>query len=193
MWLAAYITPGFLVMALLNLPSELLLQIMEHPRDSRDVQSLKSVACTCKALRDVAEVNLYAFADFATLSSLYLFLDAVTHAEPKRKGYLRDLRLLYSTSRYDYEQPPCPPDLTVFPNLISFVSESPECQPKSVKGTHWYQFRESYMKAFKKASLLNESVEEPRPLQNLTSRKFRFVDSPIIIRYVRERDTYSSI
>ncbi|KAI0376788.1 hypothetical protein F5Y04DRAFT_198183 [Hypomontagnella monticulosa] len=168
------ISPG---MTLLTLPGELLLQIMEHLRDSQDVQSLTSIACTCKALREVAEMNLYSFADFTTLSSLYLFLDAATRAEPKRRRYLRDLKLLYSTSRYDYEQPPYPPDLTAFPNLTSFVSESPECQPRSVKGTHWKVFMDMYMKAFSQASLLNESGGTPRPLQNLRSVTLHWTDT----------------
>ncbi|KAI1642552.1 uncharacterized protein F4817DRAFT_320668 [Daldinia loculata] len=158
-------------MSLLAIPNELLLQIMKHLRDSRHVQALQSVARTCKDLREVAEIYLYSTAEFTTLSSLYRFLDAATHAdEPSRKGYLRDLKLLYSTNHYDpYYNPPYPPDLTLFPNLESFVSESPECQPRSVKGTHWGLFKESYIQAFTQASLLNESLETPRPLQSLRS------------------------
>ncbi|KAI0101082.1 hypothetical protein F4814DRAFT_456052 [Daldinia grandis] len=158
-------------MSLLAIPNELLLQIMEHLRDSRHVQALQSVACTCKELREVAEIYLYSTAKFTTLSSLYRFLDAAAHAdEPNRKGYLRDLKLLYSTNQYDpgYNAPYLP-DLTLFPNLESFVSESPECQPRSVKGTHWGIFKESYTRAFMQASLLNESLETPRPLQALRS------------------------
>ncbi|KAI1474720.1 hypothetical protein K445DRAFT_323546 [Daldinia sp. EC12] len=157
-------------MSLLTIPNELLLQVVRYLRDSQQVQALQAMARTCKTLREIAEIYLYSTAEFTTLSTLYLFLDAATRADPKRKGYLRSLKLLYSTTRYDYfYSPPYPPDLTLFPNLESFVSESPECQPRSVKGTHWGLFKDSYMRAFTQASLLNESLGTSRPLSKLRS------------------------
>ncbi|KAK6956064.1 hypothetical protein Daesc_001334 [Daldinia eschscholtzii] len=159
-------------MSLLTIPNELLLQVTRYLRDSQQVQALQAMARTCKALREIAEIYLYSTAEFSTLSALYLFLDAATRADSKRKSYLRSLKLLYSTTRYDYfYSPPYPPDLTLFPNLESFVSESPECQPRSVKGTHWGVFKDSYMRAFTQASLLNESVGTSRPLSKLRSRQ----------------------
>ncbi|KAI1102420.1 hypothetical protein F4804DRAFT_265013 [Jackrogersella minutella] len=156
------------IMALLTLPSELLFQIMGYLRDSQDVTALRSLMRTCQVLHEQAEVYLYSTAKFTTLSALYQFLDA-TSAKPQRIHYLRHLQLLYSTSRYDHGNVPTPPDLTSFSSLTSFVSESPECQPWSVKGTHWNLFMNAYIQAFKQASLLNESLEFPRPLQNLRS------------------------
>ncbi|KAI1765680.1 hypothetical protein GGR53DRAFT_519481 [Hypoxylon sp. FL1150] len=153
---------------LLSLPGELLLQIMESLRDSRDIQALQATALTCKTLHQVAEICLYSIAEFTTLSSLYQFLDA-TRTNPNRKGYLRDLSLLYSTPRYNSQESFSLPDLTVFPNLTSFVSESPECQPLSVKGTRWDLYMDAYLQAFEQASLLNPVVNTPRPLQNLRS------------------------
>ncbi|KAI2615329.1 hypothetical protein GGR54DRAFT_296799 [Hypoxylon sp. NC1633] len=156
-------------MPLLSLPCELLLQIIEHLRNSRDVSALQSASRTCKALREPVEIYLYSRAVFVRLSRLYSFAEAV-RTEPKRKGYLRDLQLLFSTSFYRPSSlPAAPPDLASFPNLTSFVSESPECQPSSRKGTHWKVFMESYTQTFERASLLNESVDTPRPLQNLRS------------------------
>ncbi|KAI0105376.1 hypothetical protein F4776DRAFT_475863 [Hypoxylon sp. NC0597] len=153
-------------MSILLLPEELVLQIMCHLRDAQDIRTLKSAACTCSWLRRAAEVYLYSTAKFTTLSSLYQYNGAV-HAEPRRASYLRDLKLLYSTSVYDYYREPIPLDLTLFTNLASFVSESPECQPRSAKGTHWNLFMDSYMQAFKQASLLTEPIQAWRPLQNL--------------------------
>ncbi|KAI1391778.1 uncharacterized protein F4822DRAFT_105314 [Hypoxylon trugodes] len=155
-------------MPLLHLPSELLLQIMGHLRDSQDVESLRSAARTCQILRGAAEVYLYSTAEFTTLSRLYRFSDAI-RAQPKRKDYLQDLKLLYSTRRYNPGEGPSPPDLTSLPNLVTFVSESPECQPMSTKGTHWNQFMDSYMRAFEQASLLNDSLQMSKPLKNLRS------------------------
>lgn len=157
-------------MALLTLPSELLFQIMGHLRDSQDVPALISAMCACRVLNEQAEVHLYNTARFTTLSNLYQFLE-VSSAKPQRLGYLRHLQLLYSTTKYDHKMSSTPPDLTSFPNLTSFVSESPECQPQSAKGTHWKLFMNAYMQAFRQASLLNDSVEPPRPLHNLRSRK----------------------
>ncbi|KAI0839380.1 hypothetical protein F5Y06DRAFT_21241 [Hypoxylon sp. FL0890] len=153
-------------MSLPLLPEELVLQIMWHLQDSQDIQALKSAACTCSWLRRTAEVFLYSTAKFTTLSSLYRYKHAI-QAEPQRASYLRDLQLLYSTGAYDYHRPPSPLDLTSYTNLESFVSESPECQPRSVKGTHWNLFLDSYMQAFQKASLLTESIEVRAPLRNL--------------------------
>ncbi|XXH02165.1 hypothetical protein Hte_008533 [Hypoxylon texense] len=153
---------------LLGLPGELLLQMMELLRDSRDFQTLQAVACTCKTLREVAEIYLYSVAEFTTLSSLHQFLDA-TLADPRRKAYLRDLRLLYSTRRYSSLDLFVPPDLVSFPNLASFVSESPECQPVSAKGTRFELCMDYFTQVFSQASLLNESLETTRPLQNLRS------------------------
>ncbi|KAI0844255.1 hypothetical protein F5Y00DRAFT_202499 [Daldinia vernicosa] len=166
-------------MSLLAIPHELLLQIMKHLRDSQDVQTLQSVARTCRELREVAEMYLYSTAEFTRLSSLYRFLGAATRADkPNRKGYLRDLKLLYSSNHYDpYYNPPYPPDLTLFPNLESFVSESPECKHQSIKGTYWDFFKESYTQAFTQASLLNKSLETPRPLQNLKSLTLHWTES----------------
>ncbi|KAL7621740.1 hypothetical protein AAE478_009067 [Parahypoxylon ruwenzoriense] len=156
-------------MTLLALPTELLMQVMEHILDSHDAQALRSAARTCKRLRGIAEVYLYSTAMFTELSSLYRLLDAI-RAEPRRREYLRDLRLLYSTQRYDHGQPASPPDLTSFKNLISFASESPECQPRSVRPTHWKVFMDSYIRAFGQASLLNDSVKVSElPLSNLRS------------------------
>ncbi|OTA99588.1 hypothetical protein M426DRAFT_254068 [Hypoxylon sp. CI-4A] len=155
-------------MTLLTLPNELLLQVMKHLQESRDVEALQSAARTCRALREVAEMHLYAVAEFVTLAALYEFLEA-TRAYPQRINYVRHLKLLYSTSRYDHNQEASPPDLTSFPRLTSFVSESPECQPWSAKRTHWNKFMTSYVDAFNQASLLNDTVTTPRPLQTLES------------------------
>ncbi|KAI5860930.1 hypothetical protein GGS23DRAFT_613053 [Durotheca rogersii] len=155
-------------MSLLVLPSELLLQVMGLLRESGHVQSLQFLAHTCKRLRGPAEACLYSVAMFTTLSSLRLFLNN-TRAEPRRNVYLRDLRLLYSTEQYDHDQPPEPPDLTSFPSLTTFVSESPECQPWSVRPSHWNVFMDSYIRAFEQGSLLNEPVGLPRPLSSLKS------------------------
>ncbi|KAI1372487.1 hypothetical protein F4677DRAFT_449388 [Hypoxylon crocopeplum] len=156
-------------MTLLTLPSELLFHVMEHLRDSRDVHTLQSVACTCKALREIAEIYLYSTAVFIKLSSLYEFFDAI-RTEPKRKGYLRDLQLLFSTQLYNPGTlSASPPDLASFPNLTSLVSESPECQPSSLKGTHWNEFMDYYLQTFEQASLLNESVGAQKPLLHLRS------------------------
>ncbi|KAI1407877.1 hypothetical protein F5Y13DRAFT_205549 [Hypoxylon sp. FL1857] len=153
-------------MSLQLLPKELVLQVMYCLRDSQDIQALKSAACTCRWLRRAAEIFLYSTAKFATLSSLYQYMDSI-QIDPQRADYLRDLELLYSTGAYDYHRPSSPLDLTSFPNLESFVSESPECQPQSVKGTHWNLFMDSYMQAFNQASLLTESLEAHAPLRNL--------------------------
>ncbi|KAI1137642.1 hypothetical protein F5Y05DRAFT_414201 [Hypoxylon sp. FL0543] len=153
-------------MSLPLLPEELVLQIMRHLRDSQDSQALKSAACACSWLRRAAEVFLYSTAKFTTLSSLYQYEHAI-QAEPQRVLYLRDLQLLYSTGAYDYHRPPSPLDLTSFTNLESFVSESPECQPFAVKGTHWNVFMDSYMQAFHQASLLTRSLEDWAPLRKL--------------------------
>ncbi|KAI1778750.1 hypothetical protein F4818DRAFT_227889 [Hypoxylon cercidicola] len=155
-------------MGLLSLPGELLLKIMESLRDAQDFQSLRTAACTCKALNEIAEIYIYSVAEFFTLSPLHRFLDS-TSKRPNRKRYLRDLSLLFSSPRYDCFEFSSTPALTSFPNLASFVSESPECQPHSVKGTSWKLFMDSYMRAFTQASLLREPLETPRPLRSLRS------------------------
>ncbi|KAI2470669.1 hypothetical protein F4781DRAFT_421080 [Annulohypoxylon bovei var. microspora] len=155
-------------MALIALPNELILHIMGYLQDSHDVLALKSASCTCQALREAAEVCLYNTAKFTKLSSLYQFLEA-TRVQPKRKEYLRDLQLLFSNGLRDPHAIPTLPDLASFPNLTSFVSESSECQPRTLKRTQWKLFMEHFMQLFKQASLLNDSAGAPKPLQNLRS------------------------
>ncbi|KAI0172991.1 hypothetical protein GGR52DRAFT_580583 [Hypoxylon sp. FL1284] len=155
-------------MGLLRLPGELLLQVMEELRDSRDVQALQNAAGTCKALRQVADVYLYSVVHFSRLSSQDQFLDAL-RAKPARWGHVRSLSLLFSTQRYDFYNSSTPVDLTSFPNLTTFVSESPECQPLSARGTNWPMYMDAYNQAFLKASFLGEQLEAQRPLQSLTS------------------------
>ncbi|KAI0004437.1 hypothetical protein F4779DRAFT_621420 [Xylariaceae sp. FL0662B] len=156
-------------MSLLALPNELLLQIMEHLGESRSIQALQSASCTCKTLQQIAEKFLYSTAVFTKRSSLRRFQEAIS-AQPRRNRYVQDLKLLFSTRQYEHDDRVATPDLVSFPNLQSFVSESPECQPWSKKGIHRLKVDiDASMRAFQLASLLSECSEVDRPLQNLTS------------------------
>ncbi|KAI1800218.1 hypothetical protein F4811DRAFT_47621 [Daldinia bambusicola] len=157
-------------MSLLRMPNELLLQVMKYFWDSRNIQALQAVACTCQVLRDISEAYLYSTATFTKLSTLYTFLDAATRVT-QRRNHLRSLKLPHSAMRrHDpFYAPPYLPDLTLFPNLESFASESPVRNPQPATGTHCELFNDHYMQAFTQASLINEVVETPRPLQRLRS------------------------
>lgn len=155
-------------MYLLALPQELLLQIIEHLGETEDKESLTAVASTCKQLHHIAEARLYSSALFISRESLCHFLDAMD-AKPKRRQYLQDLQLMFSTRRYEYHDKKVEPvDLGLFENLRAFESESPECQTWSIKGTiQWRVDMDSYMDTFEQASLLSQLPDPEKPLQKL--------------------------
>lgn len=174
-------------MSLLALPSELLLEIMEHLSDSQERRALRSIASTCKALHDVAEAYLYSSAVFTTKSTFVQFLNA-TAIDQRRCQYLQELKLAFSSRQYEAELKEAfssrqyqyknkdyisKPDLSAFDNLRRLVSESSECQPWAHKGTlQWKVYMETFMHAFEQASLLNQVPNIQRPLQKLESRKW---------------------
>lgn len=160
-------------MSLLALPHELLLEIMEHLRDSEEKGALKSVASTCKVLHDMAEAYLYSSAVFTTKASFNHFLEA-TVADQRRSQYLQDLKLVFSTREYTYENGDqvSRPNLNKFENLRTLVSESSECQPWSHTGTvQWKVYMDTYMRLFEQASLLNQVPNSQGSLHKLESRE----------------------
>lgn len=158
-------------MSLLTLPHELLLEIMEHLRDSEEKGALKSVASTCKVLHNMAEAYLYSSAVFTTKPSFNQFLKA-TVADQRRSQYLQDLKLAFSTREYKYDEQVSRPDISTFENLRTLVSESSECQPWSHKGTvQWKVYMETFMRLFEQASLLNQVPNTQVSLQKLESRE----------------------
>ena len=155
-------------MHLLSLPQELQLQIVEHLGETQDKESLKAIASTCKHLHNMAEAYLYSSALFMTRESLCHFLRSVG-AKPKRRQYLQELHLMFSTRRYLHSNAKVEPvDLAHFDSLKVFESESPECQPWSRKATpQWKADMDAYMNAFEHASLLSQLPSSEKPLQRL--------------------------
>jgi hypothetical protein len=159
-------------MALFTLPNELVLYIVQQLRDSGDNESLLRLALTCKALRSMADSCLYASFLSTTRSRLRLFKEAL-QLDPNRTKYVQELALPFSTKFYDGDNTVPAPELRKFPNLRSFRSESPECQPWAEKGRElWKLDFSTYMKAFEDASLMSTITRSDRPLQNLTTCKY---------------------
>ncbi|KAI1472163.1 uncharacterized protein F4812DRAFT_464330 [Daldinia caldariorum] len=167
-------------MPLLQMPNELLLQVMKDLWDSQDVKALQAAACTCKVLREISEVYLYSTAKFIHGSILNTFLDAGTRVA-KRRSYLRSLKLLYSAmGRHDPSDIlhySLDLDLTSFPNLESLALECFVRYHGTTIEDLCGSFNDQYMRAFTQASLLSESLETPRPFQKLRSLTLIWISS----------------
>lgn len=161
-------------MYLLSLPQELLLQVVEHLGELGGKRSLCTVAATCKRLHSIAEAYLYSSALFLTRDSFCNFLDA-TDVDTRRHEYVQDLRLMFSTREYENGGGVERPNLSVFKNLRTFKSESPECQPWAQRTTtQWKIDMDSYMNSFEDASLLSQLPDPEKPLQKLKHSESQF-------------------
>ncbi|KAI1878412.1 uncharacterized protein JN550_000594 [Neoarthrinium moseri] len=158
-------------MLLTALPSELILQIFEQIPDA---QTLQSLACTCSNFQQIAEVCLYSRFLFTRRESFKKLVDSL-NKDSQRYNHVRDVELRYSTQAYDFLSTE-PMDLCEFPNLRSFVSESPFCNAHSYVGRKdegiWIADMKHYLHAFERASILTPGPEDgtlSKPLNNLKS------------------------
>lgn len=156
-------------MDLLSLPSEVLGQIFDFLREDGDIDSLRASLLVCRAMQGAVEHALYHTITFRKRSSMQMLARAL-EADPQRLRYIQDLQLQWSTHDYNHGEIQ-PPDLAAMLNLRRLLSESPECQPWSVKKGEWKPDMQNCLDAFEKASL-RSTLASPKPLEHLLSREY---------------------
>jgi hypothetical protein len=158
-------------MALPALPNELIRQICEQIQDA---PSLASLACTCRALREPAEISLYNTIILTTRPPQMRLHHALEH-DPQRRNHIHGLELRYASVTYQCVDTP-PLNITALPCLESLLSESPFCRvhmaPHPWEHKHvWTADMKAYLAMLETASLLSASPSGALSLANLKSRK----------------------
>lgn len=152
--------------ALLELPTELIAQIIEHV-DSRT--TLKHLACTCRKIQELTEPVLYRSALIRDAVQMTNMLHSVVGNRPARAKAIHHLDV------------PCHPrsspsfdDLGVLLenalNLRRLMVESPECNTGEFEDEDSYEhMARNLFRPFESAVCVNDV--ERRPLQRLQERK----------------------
>lgn len=152
--------------ALLELPTELIAQIIEHV-DNRT--TLKHLACTCRKIQELTEPVLYRSALIRDAVQMTNMLHSVVGNRPARAKAIHHLDV------------PCHPrsspsfdDLGVLLenalNLRRLMVESPECNTGEFEDEDSYEYMaRNLFRPFESAVCVNDV--ERRPLQRLQERK----------------------
>jgi F-box-like len=144
---------------LLELPDEILLAIISHIPDRKD---LRSLVCASRRTNDLAEPFLYDSIEVVNGSQAAALSKGIT----SRKVRATWIRSLLVSTRFGEDQGlnSLPPQISLMRNLRDVRLETPDC---NIKPAHlripWVQLQERYERIFENSSLLVPAAERYLP------------------------------